>query len=136
MSSKNISIRIFFLDDENNLEKIPNARYSQLHLRKAEPEPKYAGKTVRVIEVLTSLKNGEPHAIEQILYVVREFDSSGQFDEKFMMEEKVTAMNRLSLKLDQNEFAVIEYDRVHKWKPEPDEESRLLKLIHKAIFKE
>lgn len=129
-----ISIKAFFLDDENNLERVPTTQYHKLYEGTAKPMLKYAGKTVRGIEVLITNINGQPQSIDRIIYALYEFDDVGKFDQGHLEEWKNFGLSVMLDDFRNNEFAEIEYQRVHNWQPEPHEEIKLKKEIREIIF--
>ena len=76
-----IAIWIFFVNDDDSIQRFPLARFERLIERDPnERLPKYAGKRVRYVEVALELEQRKPVGILRILYLILPFDSEGRVD--------------------------------------------------------
>lgn len=124
-----MTIWIFFLDDEDNLIKVPLKRYRELRQGKGLPYPQFAEKTVKTLQVLLKLEDRRPVEIIKIYYPLHEFDADGK-----MNAEHIEDNLRGALSTRENEFAVIEYQRRHQWNPKDFEAEIIEQKINKIIF--
>ena len=80
-----LSVRIFFIDDEDTLERFPFARYERL--LNGDPKEhliKYAGKRVRYILAVVDLANRIPVSILRTECSYLNFDSKGKIDTAYI----------------------------------------------------
>ena len=76
-----ISIRIFFVNDDGSLKRIPLTRYERmLHRDPKERLPQYAEKRVKSVEVAVQCLQRKPEQIVRIIYPILAFDSEGRID--------------------------------------------------------
>lgn len=76
-----ISLRIFIIDDNDTLQRLPLARYDRLLERnQKECMPQYAGKRVRYALVVVNLVNRKPVEILRFEYSFLSFDAEGGID--------------------------------------------------------
>lgn len=127
-----MAIKVFFLDETDELVKIPRARYEKLRKGIGKPYPEFAGRAVRFIHAMVELENGKPLSIRQLFYPLHEFDEQGQFNQN-MAEEELRGMANI-MSLESNEFTLLEHRRVHYWNPESVGEERLRSKIGDLIF--
>lgn len=136
-----ISLRIFLVDDDDSIKRLPLTQYERL--LRCDPEerfPEYAGKRVRYALVVVDLVNRIPVEIVRIQYSLLSFDSEGRID-PVEREKKATLAFELlppmpierdpSQLIDaQHCFAKKRYDNEYRWVPSPEIE----KAIMDAIF--
>ena len=73
-----ISLRVFLVNDDDSIQRLPLARYEKLIRRDPnERLTQYAGKRVRYILTVVDLLNREPVEILRIQYSYLFFDSEG-----------------------------------------------------------
>jgi len=136
-----ISIRIFLVDDEGSLKRIPLTRYERLLRRDPKGNfPQYAGKRVRYVEVAVQYLERKPVEIIRILYLKLTFDSEGRIDAAERERQRRLGMEMLppilpehpSQKIvdGQHRFAQKSYDDRYRWTPTPE----IYEAIVKAIF--
>lgn len=136
-----VSVRIFVVDDDDSIKRLPLTRYERLV--RGEPEERllqYAGKRVRYALVVVDLINRIPVEILRIEHSFLSFDSEGQLD---LSEREKGA--RLALDLlpplptgndipqvidARHHFAKKRYDNEHRWTPSQE----IVKAIVDAIF--
>lgn len=94
------SIRIFFVDDDDNITRISRALYDRiLHSDSKESLLEYKNTRVRYAEVILELENRKPISIERIVYGFLEFDSKGMVDKDFLNAEHRVAMSMITIPL-------------------------------------
>ena len=138
-----ISIRIFVVDDDNSIKRIPLTRYERLF--RYDPEerfPEYAGKRMRYAEVAVEMVQRKPIEILRMLYFIMSFDSEGRIDASEHRKETRLAMELLppfsvdqqpSQVIDaQHRFAKKRYDNEYRWTPSTEIEAAIIKAIFGA----
>ena len=136
-------IRVFFLDDDDSIQRLPLARLERLlHFDQRECLPQYAGKRVRCAMAFLEVSGRQVLAIKNIDYSLLHFDAKGRIDKKEWEESMRLGMELLphigggeqpGHVIDaQHRFAKRRYDHEFKWKPsrKVDEE------IVAAIFRQ
>jgi hypothetical protein len=141
-----ISLRIFLVDDDDSIKRLPLTRYERLmHGDPGERLPEYAGKRVRYAEVAVDLADRKPVSILRMLYLIMSFDSEGRIDVSERQKEKRLAMDLLaSFGVDgqprqvidaTHRFAKKRYDNEYRWMPSSQIERALVDAIFgKALF--
>ena len=136
-----LSLRIFLVDDDDSLKRIPMARYKRLLLREPEERlPQYADKRLRCALVVVDLVDRRPVDIAHVQYSIISFDSEGRIDPVERGREARLAMEVRPPLLDvdgcrqvihaRHRFAKKRYDSEYKWKPSPEIEA----AIEAAVF--
>ena len=136
-----ISIRIFFVEENGSLKRIPLTRYERLLDRDPKERlPQYAGKRVKYVEVAVQYMQRKPVEILRVLYLILTFDSEGMVDgaelEKQMrlgleMMPPIPADRSFKQVVNgQHRFAQKSYDDRYRWAPTPE----IKEAIVKAIF--
>jgi len=83
-----ISLRIFFVNDDDSIKRFQLARYERLlEGNPKERLPQYADKRVRYILLVVDLLNREPVEILRVQYSYLSFDSDGLIDPAKLREE-------------------------------------------------
>ncbi|HID30469.1 MAG TPA: hypothetical protein EYP19_10765 [Desulfobacterales bacterium] len=135
-----ISLRIFVVDDDDLIKRIPLTRYERLfRYDPKERFPEYAGKRVRYAEVAVELVQRKPVEILRMLYFIMSFDSEGRIDASEHEKETRLAMELLppfgadgqpSQVIEaQHRFAKKRYDNEYRWTPSPEIEAAIIKAI-------
>jgi hypothetical protein len=89
-------LRIFFIDKDDNIRKIPFARFERIYARDPkEILPEYKDSRIRYAEVVVELESRKPFSIARIVYGYLQFDSNGQVDEEFLDTEGQVAINMI-----------------------------------------
>jgi hypothetical protein len=85
-------MRIFIINDDDSLRRIPNARYEQM-LRgdHSEALSEYADKRIRYALAILETENRKPNKIIRIQYAYLFFDSHGFLD----IQERDREMRKL-----------------------------------------
>ena len=123
-----IACRVFLVDDNDSLQRIPMARLDRLlHFGRAESLPQFSGKRVRCAMVFVEVARRQVLAIRNIDYFLLPFDDNGRIDKKEWEKGIRLGMELLPSILDgghpkqvinaQHRFAKRRYDREFKWKP-------------------
>ena len=123
-----ISLKIFLVDDDDSIERLPLTRYERL--LRGEPEERllqYAGKRVRYALVVVDLINRIPVEILRIEHSFLSFDSDGRLDlsdrEKWarlaldLLPPLPTGNDILQVIDARHHFAKKRYDNEHRWAP-------------------
>ena len=104
-----ITVRIFFVNDDDSIQRFPLARFERLMERDPKERlPKYAGKRVRYVKVALELKQRKPVGILQILYLILPFDSEGRVDAAEQERERRLGVEMMPPTLDRASKQVIE----------------------------
>ena len=123
-----LSLRIFLVDDNDSLQRLPVSRYNRL-LRGEGEEclPNYAGKRVRYALVVVEVVKRKAVDILDIQYSVLFFDGEGRLDRTEQAKETKLAMEVMGpLSKDQDSLQVINarhrfakkrYDHKYSWQP-------------------
>jgi hypothetical protein len=135
-----LGTRIFIVNDDDTLKRIPLKRYHKLLRR--DPEERFAeyfGNRIRYVLVVLELENRKPVEILRIQYSFLAFDTEGRLrkDER----ERKTRLSMDMIKPMQSEqepnhvidaryrFAKEQFDREYRWKPSPEIEAAIFKAI-------
>lgn len=136
------SLRIFLVDDDDSLRRLPLARYERLLRGEAgESLPQYAGRRVRYVLVSVDVVNRKPVEIVHVQHSMLAFDSKGRLDQVDRKRKAKLAIDLLpALSGDDPEqvidarhrFAKKRYDSEYRWEPTP----KVRAAIMNAIFGE
>ena len=136
-----ISLRIFLVNDDDTLQRLPWARYDRLLERiPKECMPEYAGKRVRYALVVVELLNREPVEIIRTEYSFLPFDAEGRIDPAECEKEARVAFEILPsiLPLEKPTENVIEarhvfaqkrFENQYKWTPTPEIEAAIVEAV-------
>lgn len=130
-------IRIFFIDKDDNIKKIPLSRFERIYARDPkELLPEYKDSHIRYSEVVVELENRKPISIARIVYGYLQFNSNGQVDEEFLDIEGQVAINMLpSISLPgesekvinaSDKFAQKRFKNEFTWTPSPELEEIII----------
>ena len=90
------SLRIFFIDKDDNIRKIPLTRFDRIRAR--DPKEKfteYKNTRIRYAEVVVELENRKPVSIARAVYGYLLIDSNGLVDQEFLDREMQAALGML-----------------------------------------
>jgi hypothetical protein len=134
-------IRVFFVNEDETLKRIPLTRYERL--LGADPEVRlqeYAGKRVRYALVILEFVNRKPLEIESIQYSILSFDPDGRIDAGELEKEMKLGLKMLqpsATDLDppnvinaEDRFAMKSFHDRYTWTPSSEVE----RAIAEAIF--
>ena len=134
--------RIFLVDDDDFLHRLPMARYQRLRRREpGESLPQYAGKRVRCAMVVLEVAGRNPISMSHIDYYMLIFDDEGYVDTAELEKEARLAVEILPPYIDIDEvqservidarthFAKRRYEHEFKWKPTPEIQAAIVSEI-------
>jgi hypothetical protein len=135
-----LGTRIFMVNDDDTLKRMPMKRYHRLFRR--DPEERfleYAGNRIRYVLVVLELENRKPVEILRIQYSYLAFDQKGR-----LREDERERAARLSMEMvkpspaeeESNhvidaryKFAKKRFSREFRWKPSPEIEAAIFRAI-------
>lgn len=134
------SLRIFFIDNDNNIKKIPLTRFDRISDRDTKEKlNEYKNSRIRYAEIVVELKNRKPVFIARAVYEYLQFDSNGLLDEKFLDDKWQVTSNILPLPFlsDDSEKVIYAADRFAKkrfkneftWIPSPKLEKKIFNKV-------
>jgi hypothetical protein len=134
------TLRIFFVDDDDSLHRIPIARFNRLNKRDpAEHLPRFAGKRVRCAIVILETAGRDPLTIEDILYSIILFDKNGRIDTSRDQREMRLAAELMAFPDDEQKapqiidakqhFLKRQYAHEFKWKPTRELEEAIVEAV-------
>jgi hypothetical protein len=132
--------RIFLVDDDDSLHRLPMARYQRLRRREpGESLPQFAGKRVRCAMVVLEVVRGNPISIDHIDYYMLTFDDEGRVDTAELEKEARLAVEALPPYIDEEQsgrvidarthFAKKRYQHEFKWTPTPEIQAAIVSEI-------
>ncbi len=89
-------LRIFFIDENDKITRIPMARF--VRIRDRDPKeslPEHKNSRIRYAEIIVELQNRKPISVARIVYGYLQIDSEGQVDREFLDTEGQVAINML-----------------------------------------
>ncbi len=137
-----VGLRIFIVNDDNSLKRLPLKKYEGL--MKRDPEisfPQYADKRVRYAEVAIEFENRKPVEILRLEYFIMHFDSKGRIEGTVEDDIRSLGVNLIPpiyfekdpVVIDaQHHFAKKRFDHQFRWKPTPETEMAILQTIFKT----
>ena len=135
-----IACRVFFVDDNDSLQRIPKARLDRmLHFDRRESLQQYSGNRVRCAMVFLEMAGRQVRAITKIEYSLLQFNDKGRIDKKewekgmrLGMELLPSIPNKEHPKKVINakhRFAKRRYEHEFKWKPSRKVEEAIVATI-------
>ncbi len=135
-----MSFRVFLVDDNDSLQRIPMTRLGRLlHFDRIESIQKYAGKRVRCAMVFSEVERRRVLAIRNIDYFWLSFDDKGRINKKEWEKGMRLGLELLHSILDaeypkqvikaQHRFAKRRYEHEFKWKPSRKVEEAIVSAI-------
>ena len=135
-----LSLRIFLVNDDDSLKRLPLAKYQRMLRHKSRDcLPDYADKRVRYVMVVLDLLDREPVEILRIDYAFLKFDSKGRIDQSEKKNEARLAMESLSAIGQEQEsehlvdarhlFARKRYSDRYKWEPSLELEEKIIGAV-------
>ena len=136
-----LGIRIFIVEEDNTIKRLPLARYELLLKRYPnESLPKYAGRRIRYALIVVDLVNRKPIEVVRDEFAYLDFDEEGRFKEPVHEKEESSALDMLDFfSLEQQDKRVIDarhkfarkrYFDKHRWQPTDE----IVTAIAEAIF--
>jgi hypothetical protein len=81
------SLRIFFIDEDDNIQQIPHTRYQKLvDSDPAAAFPEYGNIRIRCAEIVVEFENRAPVGIARENYSYMKFDADGNIDRAYADE--------------------------------------------------
>ena len=138
-----IACRVFFVDDNDSLQRIPMARLDRLlHFDRRESLQQYAGKRVRCAMVFLEVAGRQVLSISDANYFLLPFDDKGRIDKKEWEKGMRLGMELLPSLHDeqypqkaidaQHRFANRRYEHEFKWKPSRKVEEAIVAATFKS----
>jgi len=131
--------RIFLVDDDDSLHRLPMARYQRVRRREpGESLPQYAGKRVRCAMVVLEVAGRNPISINHIDYCMLTFDDQGYIDTAELEKEAHLAVEALPPIGEEESGRVIDarthfakrrYEHEFKWTPTPEIQEAIVSEI-------
>jgi transposase len=136
-----LSIRIFIVEDDDTIKRLPLARYERLLKRDPDERlSRYAGKRVRYALIVVDLVNRKPIEVVRDEYAYLDIDKEGRFKEPAYEKGDSSAFDMLDFcSLEQQDKRVIDarhifarkrYFNKHRWEPTDE----IVTVIAEAIF--
>lgn len=134
------SLRIFFIDKDDNIRKIPLTRFDRIRARNPKERlDEYKNTRIRYAEIVVKMENRKPIFMARAVLGHLHFDKNGLLDERFLKSKWEITCNLLSLhssgKSDKlihanDRFAEKRFKNEFRWEPSP----KLEKEIFDKIF--
>ena len=135
--------RVFIVNNDDSLRRIPLARYTRLYNHDpGESIPEYAGKRVRCVMVILEVDRRIPLEILHVDYFFLPFDTGGRFDTAEEVRERESVGEMMETFYDvpgtgnvipaRAYFAKRRYEIKYKWTPTPEIESAIVDAIFGA----
>ncbi len=136
-----LSIRVFIVEDDDTIKRLPLARYERLLKRDSDERlSKYAGKRVRYALIVVDLVNRRPIEILRDEFGFLDFDHKGRLKVSELGKEESLAFDMLAPLFPdqtngrvidaQHKFAKKRYLNKYSWSPRDD----IRAAIAEAIF--
>jgi transposase len=137
-----LSIRVFIVEDDDTIKRLPMIRFERLLNRDPnEKLSKYAGKRVRYALIVVDLVNRKPIEVVKDEYAYLDFDKEGRFKEPVYEEVESSPLDMLDIlsfeqKKDRrvidarHKFARKRYFDKNRWEPTDE----IVTAIAEAIF--
>lgn len=136
------SLRIFFIDKDDNIKKISLARFDRIRTRDSrEKLEEYKNSRIRYAEVVVELENRKPVFMARAVFGYLYFDAKGLLDENFLKDkwEIMCSMPSSSPSSGKSgklihangRFAEKRFKNVFRWMPSPGIEKEIFDKIFK-----
>jgi hypothetical protein len=137
-----LSIRVFIVEDDDTIKRLPLARYERLLNRDPDERlSRYAGQRVRYALIVVNLVNRRPIEVVRDEYAYLDFDEKGRFKEPVYEEVESSPLDMLDIlsfeqKKDRrvidarHRFARKRYFDKNRWEPTDE----IVTAIAEAIF--
>ena len=137
-----LSIRVFIVEDDDTIKRLPLARYERLLNRDPDERlSRYAGQRVRYALIVVNLVNRKPIEVVKDEYAYLDFDKEGRFKEPVYEEVESSPLDMLDIlsfeqKKDRrviharHRFARKRYFDKNRWEPTDE----IVTAIAEAVF--
>ena len=89
-------LRIFFIDEEDKITRIPATRFERIRDRDPkESLSEYKNSRIRYAEIILELENRKPILIARAIYAYLQFYSEGKVDQDFLDAEGRVAISMM-----------------------------------------
>ena len=124
-----VSVRIFFITDEDEILKVPSAKFERMLKGSYEEKTeRFAGKRIRAAEIAVTIENRKPVVVLRAIYYYLHFNVKGILDyDRFMKDGHLVAKAGIpeifikerqdNIINAQQEFAKKQRDHAVWWKP-------------------
>jgi len=137
-----ITVWIFFVNDDDSIQRFPLARFERLIERYPEERlPHYAGKRLRYVEVALELEQKKPVSILRLLYLILPLDSEGRIDAAEQEKGRRLGVEMIPPILDRGSKQVVEaghlfakrrFDNEYRWNPTPEIEAVIINAVFES----
>jgi len=137
-----ITVWIFFVNDDDSIQRFPLARFERLIERYPEERlPHYAGKRLRYVEVALELEQKKPVSILRLLYLILPLDSEGRIDAAEQEKGRRLGVEMIPPILDRGSKQVVEaghlfakrrFDNEYRWTPTPEIEAVIINTVFES----
>ena len=135
-----LSIRIFLVNRDDTLRRLPNSRFNRLVSRDTDERlPEYAGKRLRYALIVIELKNRKPVGILRTEYSDFTFDSQGRLRNDEREKAARLSMDMIKpIEFEPNHHGVIDarykfakkrFEHEYTWQPAPELEAAIFKSV-------
>ena len=135
-----LGTRIFFVNEDDTLKRMPMKRYHRLFRRDPEEQfLEYAGNRIRYVLVVLELENRKPVEILRVQYSYLAFDQKGRLREDERERAARLSMEMIKTSPPEEEsnqvidarykFAKKRFSREFRWEPSPEIETAIFKAI-------
>ena len=135
-----IGIRVFLVDDNDSLQRLPLARLERLiRFDRGENLPQHAGKRVRCAMVFLQMAGRQVLSIRNVDYFVLPFDDKGRISKKEWEKGMLLGMDLLPPLINEenpkqvinasHRFAKRRYEHEFKWKPSRKVEDAIVAAV-------
>ena len=135
-----LGTRIFIVNDDDTLKRMPMRRYQRLFKRHPEERfLEYAGNRIRYVLVVLELENRKPVEILRIQYSYLAFDQKGRLREDERERAARLSIEMIKPSLPEQElnhiidagykFAKKRFDREFRWEPSAELETTIFQAI-------
>ncbi len=137
-----LSLRIYFIDDDDKIIRIPLTRFERI--RDRHPKElllEYKNSRIRYAEIILELENRKPVSIARAIYRYLQVDSEGKVEQDFIDKELQVAMGMVpSIQLPgtpeniihaSNKFAQKRFKDEFVWTPSHELEQEIFNKLFK-----
>lgn len=133
-------MRIFIINDDDSLRRLPNAKYERMLRRNPnDPLRQYADKRIRYALIIFETENRKPYKIIRIQYSYLFFDSEGFLDMQEREREMRIGVNMVPPYVDEGKnttvinahykFARKSHKDRYRWTPTRELEEAVIKAV-------
>lgn len=135
-----ISLRIFLVNDDNSIERLPLSRFERLFQGHPDERlPQFSNRRVRYALAAVDLVNRKPVEILLIQYAYLSFDSEGRIDTAEVQKEMRLGVDMLPPVAAEHVFLNVvdaehrflqkRYEDTYTWEPTPEIEGAIVEAV-------